>query len=512
MTRSSPLAVLVLVLAPAARAAVPTVEFVPAAPQAAPTAALSGAAAAIAAPSILAAPALAALSPVPALASALTPALAAAPAASLPAFQAPRSADAAPAAPNAPAAAAAAPIQLPHDPAGRPAGAVVQLSAVASEAAAANAERFFDAAPAPPDFDALTPIRAPQAPARWAPRAALLKPVAAAVNAWRAARHERRMNNLGPNERVTAEEDGLREHLTELHAALAANRPQDVIDVVARYFATRDSASWYAGNARYLPYRSQAFAYLRFAERAVMNAYLRADARGDDESLVAEARAAARRGAVLGHSWRPTAVQAKDSSHCVQNALFNAIMASVGFTRPTTISDFVAASRAALNREAKLDRPAAREEIEALARELNLNFGRRDVGDGMATDALREWTSLLGMKFAAPAPPTNDAGWSALLGPDREVLLSLRMFHPHYFHSPELAALRGHDFMILHHEVYLLGAFDSPSRGARFYMIQDSGSGATLMATAEELTALTQEVQVVGASAPIALPGAASPR
>jgi len=69
-----------------------------------------------------------------------------------------------------------------------------------------------------------------------------------------------------------------------------------------------------------------------------------------------------------------------------------------------------------------------------------------------------------------------------------------------------MRALRGHDFMVLHHEVYLLGAFDSASRGTRFYLLQDSGSGRTLIATAQELDALTQEVQLLSVSGPVAVP------
>ena len=83
---------------------------------------------------------------------------------------------------------------------------------------------------------------------------------------------------------------------------------------------------------------------------------------------------------------------------------------------------------------------------------------------------------------------------------------SLRMFHPRYKLSEGLASVRGHDFMVLHHEVYLLGAFDSASRGARLYLLQDSGSGRTLMATARELDALTQEVQLLSVSGPVAVP------
>jgi hypothetical protein len=124
----------------------------------------------------------------------------------------------------------------------------------------------------------------------------------------------------------------------------------------------------------------------------------------------------------------------------------------------------------------------------------------------MDTNAMAEWSRSLGLTLTPRAPARGDAGWSGLLGSGREVLVSLRMFHPRYRHSGDLAAHRGHDYMVLHHEVYLLGAFDSPSRGARLYLLQDSGSGLTLMATAAELDALAQEVQLLSLTGPVTLP------
>jgi hypothetical protein len=488
MRRTSALAALFLAPAPATGwAAFARVDLVPSAPSAVPSAAWGSAAAVISAPTLSAAnvalPALAPAFVAPYLAPQIqaVPELAASPV------------------PSAPAALAA--------PAAKVAGPAATLDASRESAAPSmDAGRLFDGAPAAPDFAALSPVRAPQAPARWTPRAALLKPFAAAVNAWNTARHEQRLANPPPGERVTTEEHSLRETLTELHAAVAGGRYQDAISAVGQYFQTRAASSWYQENPGYAPYRAQAFAYMRFAERAVLAAYGRAHGRSENAALIAEARDAARAGHVLGHPWRPTAIQEKDSAFCVQNALFNAISASVGFARPAAVADLVAASRAALNRDAKLDRPASENEIAALARELGVNFGRRDVGQGMDTRSMAEWTQSMGMTLTPRAAPRGDAGWSGLFGPGREVLLSLRMFHPKYVHSPDLAAMRGHDYMVLHHEVYLLGAFDSPSRGARLYLLQDSGSGRTLMATAEELDALTQEVQLLSVPAPVKVP------
>jgi hypothetical protein len=491
MRRVRALAAALLALVPASPswAALARVELVPAAPSAAASAA-PAALTPMAAPSALHS-ALASLLPV------LTPAL-----------QMPSAAPAAPVALTAPAAARSAPpAPFTRDAQGRPA-AVLTLKAAAARAEKTPDEsgRFFDAAPAAPDFAALTPVRAPEAPAAWRPRTSLLKPVAAAVNAWNSSRHQKRLDYPRPEERVTTEEWNLRESLTAIHSALAEGRFQDAIHVVGAHFQTRGAAAWYAENPRYSAYREQAFAYMRSAETAVKAAYERADRRGADPALVAEAKAAARAGTATGHAWRETAIQAKDSGTCAQNAFYNAIAASVGFARPTSVFNFVAASRAALNRSAQLGRPASAADMAALSALLGVNFGRRDVGEGMGTDAMREWASVLGMKLAARGPPSGDAGWSALLAPGREALLSLRMFHHRFPHSADERDLRGHDWRVLHHEVYLLGAFDSPSLGRRLYLLQDSGSGATLMATAAELTALVSEVQVLETSRPVSVP------
>lgn len=482
------LAALLLALAPTACwAAFARVELVPSAPApVAPAAAVGASAAAVLSPSLTPA-----AGPVPALSPAFAaPFLAprVQPAPELAAAPAPGIVAAAAASPAPVAAREAAPAARESDP-------------------SADGGLLFDGRlPAAPDFDGLSPVRAPRAPERWTPRASLLKPVASLVNAFNAARHRQRLAHPLASERVTTEEYSLRETLTDLHASLMEGRYQDAISAVGGYFHTRAAASWYAENPRYAPYRSQAFAYMRFAERAVLASYGRAFRRSGDAALVAEALDAARSGRVLGHGWRPTAIQEKDSSFCVQNSLFNAIAASVGFARPTTVEDFVAASRAALNRGAKLDRPATQAEIAELSRELGVNFGRRDVAQGMDSKSMAEWAEALGLRLTSVPAPRGDAGWSGLFAPGREILLSLRMFHPRYTHSEDLRALRGHDFMVLHHEVYLLGAFDSPSRGERLYLLQDSGSGRTLLAAARELDSLTQEVQLLSVSRPVAVP------
>ena len=54
----------------------------------------------------------------------------------------------------------------------------------------------------------------------------------------------------------------------------------------------------------------------------------------------------------------------------------------------------------------------------------------------MGTRALAEWASLLGMKVAARAPPRDESGWTALLGPDREVLLKRSIRLASIFSNP----------------------------------------------------------------------------
>ncbi len=243
-------------------------------------------------------------------------------------------------------------------------------------------------------------------------------------------------------------------------------------------------------NPGYRPYRSQALDYMRFAERAVLRSYVRADSRGADAALVAEAREAALGGRILGHAWRPTAIQEKDSSLCVQNALFNAISASVGFARPTTVADFVAASRAALNRPAKLDRPADPAEIAALANFLGVNLGRRDVGQGMGTDALRDWASLLGMKLAARGPPKTETGWSAAARVrPRGSALPAHVPPPKFPHSDD--ARRGSSAATTTGSCITRSTCSAPSTAPRAASAcswsRTPAPARTLMATAEEL-------------------------
>lgn len=431
----------------------------------------------------------------PGLEPALTPSLA--PALASPALSAP--------ALPARAAVPAAPAKGPGAPA---AVSPVQVLTRAAERAAAAPEtigRLYDQAPAAPDFDAMTAVKAPAAPTAWRPASGLLKPAASVVNAWRGLRHQKRLSRLGPAERVTTEELGMRRTLSQAHEALVDGRLQDALDGLSRLFKGADANRWYRANAAYRPYQRQGHGYIRFAERAVKLAYERAHGRARDAALIAEARAAARAGSLLGHEWRTTAVQERGSAHCAHHALFNAISASVGFAYPLSVHRFIERARETLNVRAETLTGKSGSELRALEHRLGVKLGT-DVGEGMGAESIEKWAQLLGMSVEARGPPRGDARWSALLGSGREVLLGLRMFHERFKHAPERRDLEGHDYETIHHEVYLLGAFDSPSRGARLYMVQDSGSGATDFYTAEELSAVTTEIQLVGAPSRVALP------
>jgi hypothetical protein len=366
--------------------------------------------------------------------------------------------------------------------------------------------RLFDAAPSAPDLEALATVKTPAAPASWTPSSLLLKPAAFVVNAVRLSRHQKRLISRMPEERVTTEELGMQETLTTAHAAISSSLLQDALGVLTSLFNGRGVNGWYRANPAFRPYQSRGHEYLRFVERAVKLAYERAHARAGDEILIAESFAAKRAGGLLGHTWRKTEIQERDSAHCAHHALFNAITASSGFLYPVSVRRFVERARELLNTKAETLTSTSGSDLAALQNSLGIKFGV-DVGEGMGPETIGKWASMLGLTFEARGPPRDDAGWSALLRSGRsENLLSLRMFHERFKHTREEAALHGHDYKVLHHEVYLLGAFDSPSRGARLYMVQDSGSGATDFYTAEELSAVVSDLQIVTPKAPVALP------
>lgn len=396
-------------------------------------------------------------------------------------------------------------------PAAAPVAAIVPAQTVVRDAS--NDDSFspkslgllFDGAPAAPDLDRLATVKTPAAPAPWRPASAVLKPAASVVNAWRLSRHEKRLERRGPDERVTTEEHGLGQSLSQAHAALSEGRLQDALEELTRMFQGRDANRWYRANPGHQPYQNQGHEYIRFIERAVKLAYERAHGRARDARLIAEARASARMGSLLGHEWRPTKIQDKDTAHCAHHALFNAITASAGFVYPLSVHRFVERARELLNVRAEDATGKSGAELAAIHASLGYKLGV-DVGQGMGTPSIKRWAQLLGMSFESRGPPRGDAQWSALLRGKGEVMLSLRMFHEKFPHGPEERDIHGHDYRVLHHEVYLLGAFDSPSRGVRLYMVQDSGSGSTDFYTAEELSAVASEIQIVSSPRPVSLP------
>ncbi|MEK7234775.1 MAG: hypothetical protein AAB268_13245 [Elusimicrobiota bacterium] len=355
----------------------------------------------------------------------------------------------------------------------------IQILNRTAEQAAATPEdigRLYDSAPDAPDFKALSPA---QSPTLWRPGSMFLKPAAAVVNAWRLSRRTVKS--------VTSEEMGLRKTLSSTHDAIKTGRLQDALDKLNPMLSGEYAASWFQAKAEFRPYRDQGHAYLRFIEGEIMRAYQRAHARASDDVLLDEARAARHDGTLINHEHRATPRQARNSGHCAHHALFNAIQVAVGFVVPITIDRFIERARKALNVDAETAMGKSGAEIAALERATGLNFGR-DVGTGMVAETIQKWALLLGLSFESRGPPHGDAQWTRLLLSGMETLVGLR--RPP---RPD-------------HLVYLLGAFDSPSRGARMYMVQDSGSGATDFYTADELSAVADEIQLVGAKAPVALP------
>ncbi|MDX6769723.1 MAG: hypothetical protein SF051_09340 [Elusimicrobiota bacterium] len=390
-------------------------------------------------------------------------------------------------------------------PAGAPEPAVATLergAALADESPAAVG-RLYDATPAAPDFAELSPVREPPAPRAWTPRAPLLKPFAGALNAARRALHQRRLDRAGPTRRLTIEEMGLRETLAGAHGALAAGRPQEAVGSLSRHFNGASAKSWFQANSRFERYREKGLEYYRFAEAALLRAYARSRERAGERALVAEARAAARDGSLLGREYRTTALQDAGAGHCAQHALFNAITASVGFVYPLAVREFIENARDALNTGPVVK--GGSRSVAALEASLGLKLGR-DVDQGMDEASMARYAALLGLTLASRGPPADEDGWRALVAGPEQPLLTFRMVHPRYRLDEAARRVDGHDYALLHHAVYLLGAVPSPSRGAWLFMVQDSGSGITAFHTAEELTALTMSVQLLDASAPARLP------
>lgn len=371
----------------------------------------------------------------------------------------------------------------------------------------ADVARLYEAAPAAPDFAALTPVVEPAEPSPWRPSSALLKPAAGLLNAFRRAAYDRRVANAGVGERVTTEELGLRESLSKAHRALEQGLPQRALGTLSDHFGAASAKSWFRANAQFDRYRAQAMSYFRFAESAILRAYGRSHGRAGDAGLVAEARAAAREGSLVGHEYRATPLQDKDSGHCALHTMFNAITASAGFVRPLRVHEFIEDARAALNTMPTVTGSARG--VARLERELGVKFGR-NVDEGLGDESMAAYARRLGLGLRGAPAPADAQGWLALLRGPEETLLTFRMFHPRFRHDEEERAREGHDYRVLHHAAYLLGAFPSPSRGEWLFMVQDSGSGVTAFHTAEELTALSKDVLRLSVPAAVGLPAPAA--
>jgi hypothetical protein len=205
----------------------------------------------------------------------------------------------------------------------------------------------------------------------------------------------------------------------------------------------------------------------------------------------------------VGHEYRVTPLQDKDSGHCALHTMFNAISASAGFVRPLRVHEFIEDAREALDAMPKVTGSARG--IARLEKELGVKFGR-NVDDGLGDDSMAAYARRLGLGLRAEPAPADAQGWLTLLRGREETLLTFRMFHPRFRHDDEARRHEGHDYRVLHHAAYLLGAFPSPSRGQWLFMVQDSGSGITAFHTAEELSALSKDVLRLSVPAAVRLP------
>lgn len=392
-----------------------------------------------------------------------------------------------------PIAGAAAEAPAARGPAAAPAAAAAARSAgnAPLEAAARSAaERFdgehpFDAAP-PPDLPALdTREAAARRPVR-APLSRLLPaPWSRALDARAQARHARRSRA----QRLTSEEEGMREALSQIHRLVASGRPQEALDALSAHFEGRRARLWYREHPAYLPYWTAAMGYYRLIEAGLARDLRAGKARGRDSRLIAEA----------GALYRPTAIQKEGSGHCAFHALKSAIEAGAGFARPTSVEELVAFARKRLNRTLNVNLTAAQ------AARLGLDKSV-DVDRGLTGDTTPALARLLGVGFQArPAPRSEGELLELLRGPARVVAV-LRLFHPRHRLPEELASEAGHELAPVHHSVHLLGAFRRREDGGWLFLAQDSGSGTTDFYTWRELRHLAVGVELVAARRPVSLP------
>jgi hypothetical protein len=332
---------------------------------------------------------------------------------------------------------------------------------------------------APPDLGALDTreVRIRAEPPRLVP-SFLPAPVAAWLeDRWRAGR-ERAIRA----ERMTTEELSNQETLVRTHALIKSGRPQPALDELTQAYDTNHARAWYAANRQFDGYSRTGMGYRAAIADGLWQDLTAAKGRSRDAALIAEARTARER---VGAYWRMTAIQKKNSAHCGLHAWYNALSATVGFTRALGVDEFIAAARSALNgREAPVAEPS-------IAREFGLRSKPRDLGEGLDAAATRDLARWLGVGHSVLPPPESEAELLSLMRSGKVLLPSLRFIH------------KG---AVAYHGVYLLGAFKSERLGHWIFMTQDSGSGTTDFYTFDELSHLTRELEVLSPRGPVVVP------
>ncbi|MEK7858218.1 MAG: hypothetical protein AAB320_03670 [Elusimicrobiota bacterium] len=402
-----------------------------------------------------------------------------------------------------PAALAAAPaapqLEIPA------AAALAEIRATADESepkptAYQNLEAASEPLFSPSLFDGANPLPAPdldlldtrrilaQAPARSPLSPYVFARLGTILDGWAQKRHERRVMAR----HIPTEELEMRQSLETAHAHLDAGRPQPALDILRKDFIDRTAQDWFQANPLFAGYQEQGLAYHRRIEADLLAAHERVQRRGGSGALIDEAKAARAQDALLGHPYRRTELQAKDSGHCVLHAFYNAIDASAGFAFPIDPAGFIAYARRTLNKKVAI-KDIDPHRAAALERGLGLQLSF-DAGEGMAAGAMRRFAQVLGLSMAERGPPKSEQELLGHLRSGREVMLSLRLFH------------KNHGSALLHHQVYLLGAYPSPSLDRWIYMVQDSGSGATDFYTWRELQDLVRETQVLDLTGPVKTP------
>lgn len=338
----------------------------------------------------------------------------------------------------------------------------------------------------PPPLAALDTREAAAAQAVRSPLAALAPAGLASVFNARAQRaHAARARA----QRMTTEEESMREGLASANLLVQAGRPQEALDLLTTQFESKHARDWYRQNPAYLPYWTEGMRFYRLIERGLMHDLEAVKRRAGDGRLIAEA----------GAAYRPTEIQARGSGHCAYHALANAIEASAGFARPTSVNELIAFARRAFNRELHPHLSAAEAQALGVPK-------RIDVGAGLGPETTTELARLLGLEFSArPAPRSEEELLELLRGP-RRVIAVLRLFHGGARLEPGLAEDAGHAHRPVYHAVHLLGAFRSRVTGGWVFMAQDSGSGTTDFYTWREFGDLVESVELARAPRPVSLP------